>query len=691
MDRCIITRMGKRGFIVRAVKLLLCILLMLTLVSCSEAAPLPSQAAAAYLEAFTDMDFETMWALCRPAVAIEQDAFMQKYQAIFTGLGITEVEITDATEPDENGFFHYTAVYHTEDYGVLTSQYNAKTVSKSGQSYVYWDYSLIFPEMDEGSTVRVRTLRASRGEIFAADGSLLAANAFADTLYMDMTKVVDIAEVASAAAPITELTDTEIIKLFNEAQEKGTQIVVLGTFFTDELTQEQKQSVLSATGLGIDNKMYTPIRDYPLRESAAHIIGYTGYPKEDALPEGYTVSDRLGVSGLEQAYETQLRGQDGKLACIENKWGKNIRTLFEQPMEQGQDLRLTIKPWLQTKAYELLENSLAEEQSGVAIVMDASTGFVEAMVSYPSFDNNMFTFGVSKEDWDYLMAAESNQPLFSRATQGLYPPGSVFKPFTATAALEAGVITSETVFDEEIVDNKWTPKEEGWTFPPITRIEDSGSPLRLENAMVYSDNIFFAFAALELGENKFFEYLERIGLRDAAPFELPLKKANLVNSTTMVTRKLLADTGYGQGELLLTPLQLTAMYTAFANGTGHMQEPILVEKICRTQGADYATLSERSATPWVQDAVSKRSLDTLSPILSAVVQSGTGKPVRLKGVGIAGKTGTAELGNDKSREISWFAGYWTQGYYDRLVVVMVDVAAGDGAVKFEIAKELLSP
>lgn len=675
----------------RTVKLLLCILLMPALVSCSEAAPLPAQAALAYLEAFSDMDFETMWALCRPAAAIDEDAFMKKHQTIFSGLGITEVEITDVSELDENGLFHYTAAYHTKDYGVLTSEYNAKMISKSGQSYVQWDYSLIFPEMDEGCTVRVRTLKASRGEIFAADGSLLAANAFADTLYMDISKVVDIAEVASAAAPITKLTDTEIIKLFNEAQEEGTQIVVLGTFFADELTQEQKQSVLSSTGLGIDDKMYTPIRDYPLRESASHVIGYTGYPKEDALPEGYTVSDRLGVSGLEQAYETQLRGQDGKLVCIENKWGKNIRTLFEQPMEQGQDLRLTIKPWLQKRAYELLENSLVQDQSGVAIVMDASTGFVEAMVSYPSFDNNMFTFGVSKEDWDYLMAAESNQPLFSRATQGLYPPGSVFKPFTATAALEAGVITSETVFDEEIVDDKWTPKEEGWTFPPITRIEDSGSPLRLENAMVYSDNIFFAFAALELGENEFFEYLERIGLKDAAPFELPLKKANLVNSTTMVTRKLLADTGYGQGELLLTPLQLTAMYTAFANGTGNMQEPILVQKICRTQGVDYATLSERAATPWVQGAVSKRSLDILSPILSAVVQSGTGKPVRIRGVGIAGKTGTAELGNDKSREISWFAGYWTEGYYDRLVVVMVDVAAEDGAVKFEIAKELLSP
>lgn len=675
----------------RAVKLLLCIVLVLALVSCTDA-PQPAWTPVAYLDAFAGMNYDAMWALCQPAGDIDKDAFVQKYEAIFSGLGVTEIEIGGISEPDEDGVFHYTATYHTQDYGDFTDSFALKTVTLGGERRVLWDHSLIFPELDAGSSVRVRTLRATRGEMFAADGSLLAANAYADTLYMDTGKVVDIAAVASAAGPLTGLTDTQVIKIFNDAQAKGTQIVALGAFFADTLTEQQRQSVLEVQGLGIDDRMYTPIRDYPLGESAAHITGYIGYATGAALPAGYTESDKLGLSGLEASYETQLRGRDGKLVCIEDRWGRNVRTLFERPVEQGQDLWLTVKPRLQQQAYELLSTQLLDGQSGVAIVMDASTGFVEAMASYPSFDNNMFTFPVSKEAYDLLMAPESNQPLYSRATQGLYPPGSVFKPFTAAAALEAGAVTPETVFDGQIVDNKWTPDEEGWSVS-VTRIDynDSGAPLQLHNAMVYSDNIYFAFAALRLGEEKFLDYLDRIGLKDAAPFDLKLKKANLVNNTSMVTPQLLADTGYGQGQLQLTPIQLAAMYTAFAGGTGDMLEPVLVQKLCRAEGEEYVTLSERTATTWISGAVSKRSLRDLAPILADVIQSGTGKPVRIRGVGLAGKTGTAEVGNDKSREISWFAGYWTEGYYNRLVVVMVDVAAEEGHVKFDIAKALLSP
>ncbi len=673
----------------RAVKMLICIFFVFVLAACGGE---PSVAAVpAYLEAFVSMDYEAMWDYCQPDSAISKEAFVQKYEAIFSGLGVTDINISGLTEPDEDGIFYYTATYHTKEYGSFSNDFVLKTIPGRIERRVHWSESLIFPEMEEGSNVRVRTLQASRGEIFDADGGLLAANTYADTLYMDVARVENIMDVAQAVQPLTALNAAEVIKKYENALAKETQIVVLGAFPPNSLDEEQKQSILSIDGLGIDNRMYTPIRDYVLGESAAHIIGYLGYGDEKTLPEGYTVSDKLGLSGLEASYETQLKGKDGKIVCIEDRWGKNIRTLYEQPMEQGQDLRLTIKPQLQRDAYDLLVSLLGEGQSGAAIVMDASTGFVEAMASYPSFDNNLFTFPVSKETWDYLMAAESNQPLFSRATQGLYPPGSVLKPFTAAAALQAGVLSVQTEFTGEIIDNKWTPDESDWKYPPITRVDDSGSPLKMDNAMVNSDNIYFAFAALKLGQERFFDYLESIGMKSAASFDLPLKQANLVNPTSMVTRKLLADMGYGQGELLVTPLQLTAMYSAFANGKGDMMQPVLVQKICRIEGEDYKTLSERAAAEWVSGAVEKSSLRILAPMLEDVVQNGTGKPVRIRGVGIAGKTGTAEIGDDKSREISWFAGYWTKGYYDRLVVVMVDVATKEGGVKFDIAKALLSP
>jgi cell division protein FtsI/penicillin-binding protein 2 len=675
----------------RYLLIVVCIILVVALIGCGVETE-PDIDITPYLNSLMAKDYDAMFSLCSPIVNIDKETFVQKYETIFDGLGINEITIDSLSAPDENGVFTYLATYKTNDYGDFTNRFTLRTGFIDGSVMVLWDYSLIFPEMSEGATVKVRTIHAQRGEIFAADGSILAANAFADTVYMDTGKVADITSVTDAVCPIVGLSSTKVVEMFNEALENETQIIVLGEFFADELTDTQVETILSVQGLGIDDEMYTPIRDYPMREYAAHMLGYTGFYTEENLPEGYAISDRAGLSGLEAFYESELRGEDGKTVFIEDKWGKQLRTLYIEPSDQGKDLRLTINPMLQKTAYDALRDSLDLElgETGVAIVMDAETGYIEAMASYPSYDNNLFSFGLSEETWQKFNAPESKEPLFSRATQGLYPPGSVFKPFTAAAALQNGGITQNTVFPGKIVNNQWTPEEEGWYWEqPITRIDDSGSPLKLSNALIHSDNIFFAYAALSTDEDDFINYLRRIGMEEAPPFDLPLKKANLVSRE--LDRRLIADMGYGQGEILLTPLQLTSMYTAFANESGDMLTPILVEKICQTDGLDYNTVQQNDAQVWKEDAVSGASLDVLLPLLSEVVKSGTGQYARISGVDIAGKTGTAEIGNDKDREISWFAGYWTDGYYPRLVVVMVDTAADEGAVKFDIAKQLLNP
>lgn len=672
----------------RMMKILICVLVVFVLTACA-ADQEPIYNITSWLDAMKAMDYEAMWAQVEPAVDIDKDSFIKKYSNIFEGLGVKEITLDNISGPDDNGCFTYTATYKTEEYGEFTNDFSLQMVWNEEGNRVYWNYALIFPDMEEGGTVRIKTLKASRGEIFADDGTLLARNAYADTLYMDTTKVEDIAAVGGIVCPLTEMTQEELASKYDNAMENGTQFVKLGAYLTGELTETQKQGILAVPGLGIDDKMYTPIRDYPLGKSAAHIIGYTGFPDPENPPEGYKDSDRLGVTGLEAAYEAELRGKDGKIIYIENKWGDNVRTLWEVPMEEGQDLRLAIKPEMQQKAYEALETnlSLEEGQSGVAIVMDAEHGYVEAMAQYPSYDNNWFTFSLSKENSDYINSGI--RPLYSLATQGNYPPGSVIKPFSGTAALEAGVITPDMEFDGQIVDDVWRSEE---LHVKVKRIDDkAGSPLKLANALKSSDNIYFAFAALKLGADKLVDYFKRIGFEQDMPFDLSVKKSSAKNSATMMNNQLLATMGYGQGELVLAPIQLAAMYTAFANQTGNIMQPILVKKLCRAEGLDYVTLSERDKLVWVENAVSQQSLNTLTPMMQEVIQHGTGNLARIKGVPMAGKTGTAELGEDKSREISWFACYWLDGYYDRLVVVMVDVAAEKGPVKFSIANELLAP
>ena len=681
----------------KTIKLLLCIILVGALLCACTVETVSPNDISDYLSGFIAMDYAAMFActqtaadLTGDAYDVQKDTFVAKYEAIFSGLGVTQIVIDTLSGPDENGTYTYTATYKTKDYGDFTNNFTLKSRVEEGRFHVLWDYSLILPEMEEGCSVLVRTLTAKRGEIFAADGSLLASNSFADTIYMDVTKVQDIKAVASVVSPISGLTETEIVEKFNSAVDNDYNVVSLGAFFAGELTEEQRASVDAVPGLGIDDVSYSPIRDYPMGAAASHIVGYTRFADEADIEDGYSTSDRKGVEGLEAAYEDELRGKDGKIVYIQNKWGDNIRTLWEEPMEEGQDLRTTIDPRLQQLAYDALSQnlSLEEGEKGVAIVMDASTGYVQAMASYPSYDNNIFTFPVSQAAWEDLISEESGQPLYSYATQGLYPPGSVIKPFTATAALESGTITPDTEFTGSIIDNKWKPDEAGWTWLPIKRVEASGTPLKLLNALTHSDNIYFAWSAMQMGEDTYLNYLSRIGFEEAVPFDLPVREANLISNT--MYRRMLADMGYGQGELLVAPIQVAAMYTAFASGTGNMMQPTLVEKLCRTEGLDYVTVKQHEPAVWIENAVSQSSLDTLQPMLEAVISSGSGKSARIPGVTIAGKTGTAEVDN-KAREISWFAGYWVDGSYDRLVIVMVDVKAEEGPVKFAIAKPLLMP
>lgn len=671
----------------RMIKILICMLAVLLLAACA-AENEPVYDLTAWVNALTEKNFWAMWEQCEPAVSVDAQSFVEKYDAIYYALGVKEVTVDNIIGPDQDGRFTYTATYKTKNYGDFTNDFSLQMIFSEDGGRVFWNYSLIFPEMEEGSTVRISTNKANRGEIFAEDGSLLARNTYADTVCLDVQKVEDIHAVANAACPICDITEPELVEKYEKALKADTNIVKLDTFFEDELTQVQKQSILSVPGLVIDDQMYTPIRDYPLGESAAHIIGYTGYLDEENLPEGYTISDKAGVAGLEAAYETQLRGKDGRIIYIEDNWGNNLRTLWEEPMEEGQDLWLTIEPNLQQKAFEALKSNLSTEegQSGVAIVMDADTGCVQAMASFPSYDDNVFTFSLSDETFAYLFES-GIKPLVSLATQGRYPPGSVIKPFTATAALEAGVITTDSEFDGVIEDNKWIPEDKTVS---VTRINDNaGTPLKLANALRSSDNIYFAWAALHLGADKLREYYGRIGFNQEVSFDLPVKTSSDMNTGTMMTDQMLADMGYGQGQLQITPLQMATMFTAFANKTGDIMQPVLVNRICRTDGLEYVKLSQKESAVWVDNAVTQNSLDTLAPMLKEVIDRGTGHAAMIPGVPMAGKTGTAEI--DKTREISWFACYWLEGYYDRLVLVMVDVDTEKGPVKFNIASELLVP
>ena len=331
--------------------------------------------------------------------------------------------------------------------------------------------------------------------------------------------------------------------------------------------------------------------------------------------------------------------------------------------------------------------------------MNPLTGAVQAMSSYPSYDLNLFTRGISQKDYSALLN-DPAKPLINRATQGLYPPGSTMKAFTGAAALDLGVLDPEYAFDDsQIEDDYWTPTEYGaWIWTPIKRTHVKypiGGPLNMRKAFIHSDNIYFANAALLIGWEAFEDYMENIGFTERIPFDIGVAQPQLVNEDTEMNYKLLADSGYGQGEILVTPLQLASMFSALANN-GNIAVPYVVEGVYRENGIKYEVVERHETSLWKENVISAAAIETITPMLKDVVDkelNGTGRQLRVKSCVVAAKTGTAEIGNDKSREISWFVGYRT-GVSDedaRLVLVMLEIPAETKytTLKFDIARTML--
>ena len=695
-------------------------------VGCTQAPQRTGQAAIEhFLSCIAAKDYAGAYALLSASVRNDGEApkskrvtekeFTDKYTNIFDALGITAIEYSNlsVTKGEILCKATFDAVYASEVAGNMENSFSVLAIREGGEWCIEWSPALIFPEMEWGDTVRVGTLSAERGEILA-DGTLLAATVGTISVYAAPSKVEDEALFIAQVSPLLGMTEEEITKALKK---EYNDVAVLKQYYSDELSDSAAEQLLLVPGVGIDYGNYGVQREYPYGSLLAHLIGYVGAvpssSKEelaaelDALNAGrteqdglYTVDSIVGRLGLEKQYEQELRGKDGKLIYIRTAEGTNRRTLYRLDPEDGYDLELTIDTKLQQRLEEVMELVLfGDTTAGAVVVMNPLTGAVQAMSSYPSYDLNLFTRGISQKDYSALLN-DPAKPLINRATQGLYPPGSTMKAFTGAAALDLGVLDPEYAFDDsQIEDDYWTPTEYGaWIWTPIKRTHVKypiGGPLNMRKAFIHSDNIYFANAALLIGWEAFEDYMENIGFTERIPFDIGVAQPQLVNEDTEMNYKLLADSGYGQGEILVTPLQLASMFSALANN-GNIAVPYVVEGVYRENGIKYEVVERHETSLWKENVISAAAIETITPMLKDVVDkelNGTGRQLRVKSCVVAAKTGTAEIGNDKSREISWFVGYRT-GVSDedaRLVLVMLEIPAETKytTLKFDIARTML--
>ena len=650
------------------------------------------------------------------AKRVTQKQFTDRYVNIRKALGINKIEYADFTSSGGEILYSaaYTATYYSDHVGEMTNTFSAIALREGGEWKVEWSPAMIFPEMEWGDTVRVARLSAKRGEILA-DGEVVAKTAGAISVYAMPSKIDDRELFLQQTSRLLNMTEANIDKKLEKAYDD---VAILKQYYSDQLADSIKEQLLQIDGIGIDEGKYLKVREYPQGKLLAHLVGYVGSvpgdTKEqlkeelDRLNEGrsereglYNSDSRVGRLGLELQYEKELRGKDGELIYICTADGRNRKTIYKLDAEDGYDIELSIDMGLQRRVEEVMDLTLyGDTTAGAVVVMNPKTGAINAMYSWPSYDINLFTRGISSSDYSALLNNKA-KPMINRVTQGLYPPGSTMKAFTAACAIDNEVLDENYAFDESrIKKDYWTPTEYGqWIWTAIKRTHINypiSGPLNMRKALIHSDNIYFANAALLTGWDRFEEYMAKLGFTESIPFDINVARAQLKNEDSEIDAKMLADSGYGQAEILVTPLQLACMFSALANG-GNVALPYVVEGLYKEDGIRYKRVKAHPDGCWKQGVISEHAIEVITPFLEDVTDpkiNGTGRNLRAKGCTVAAKTGTAEIGSSKSREIAWFVGYRT-GVSDedaRLVLVMLEVPA-DAAysnLKFDIARPLLS-
>ena len=379
-------------------------------------------------------------------------------------------------------------------------------------------------------------------------------------------------------------------------------------------------------------------REYPYGEVASHLVGYirgiTAEELEAHKGEGYTESSLIGKTGLELAFEDRLRGKNGTGIKIVDANENIIESIAETDVEDGEDVKTTIDITLQENIFNEFDGD-----NGFSVAMNPKTGEVLAMVSFPSFDSNNFVTGFTDAEWNKL-SNDENTPMFARY-ESTCAPGSSFKPVTGAIGLNTDSFTASEDFGTSGLS--WQ-KDSSWGDYKITTLTTYGGKANLRNALIYSDNIYFAKAALKIGAKTLSEQLTKIGFNKSVDFPVSMSASQYSDSDTFSSEIQLADSGYGQGKVLVNPLHMASIYSAFVND-GNMIKPVL----------EY----NGEAEYLVEDAFSKQTADEIRDDLVQVVENsnGTGHAAKISGVTMAGKTGTAELKASKDEngeELGWF-------------------------------------
>ena len=654
-----------------------------------------------YVQLLNAYNFGACYALLAPDTqeSITLVDFTQRYQNIFDGIDFQGLTISYGDLTVEAGKRYLQSATLTYS-SALLDEFTQDVVFSLDYSdndstfYLNWTPAMIFTDLTSSTEVKLRTLRPARGEILDSEHNAYAINSYAESVYVQPSKIEDTSYTVTALASILGMTTVDVEKALSSSAAVKYDSAVIKAYPPGGISEATESALTTLPGVGVDRTSMTPIRYYPNGSFFAHSMGYTSAITAEELSKldssRYDISSYVGRTGLEAAYEDILCGTKGYSLDIYASDGQRLSTVARKEKVDGLDLEVTLDYDLQCRAEEMLEQLKEEGNAGAAVVLEPTTGEVLAISSFPDFDPNLFMLNSDPETLASYVAADSNSPLYNRAVQGSYIPGSTVKPLIAAMALDDGVVDENYEFTGEIIKKQWTPKGY-WPYPPITRVSNYSGPVNMSNAITKSDNIYFADVALKAGWEKLEPFLKMIGFDERIPFDLRVSKPGYLNSGNYENMQLLAATGYGQGELIISPLQMACIFSSLANN-GDVMTPRLVRATRRMEGTDYAVVDEYSESVWKENIISDHALSTIVPMLRRVVEEGSGRKIHINGLTICGKTGTAEIGSDKTREIAWMIAFVENADYNRLVCVTLELPANyKGTIRYDLARELLMP
>lgn len=589
---------------------------------------------------------------------MSKEDFIARNKNIYEGIDCADIKIGIQNIEKQDGKYEiqYTQQMYTSAGEINFT--NVAHIERENKEYkVKWSSQMIFPQLRSTDKVRVSNLKAKRGNILDRNGNKLAQDGYIASVGIVPGKLGDNKE--ENISKISELTgvSTEYINKQLDASyvKEDTFVPVKKIKDTDINLKEQ---LLQIPGILI-NKVEA--RVYPLGEDTGHLIGYVQAINKEELEansgKGYNTNSIIGKSGLEKAYEDILRGFDGTEIYITDEDGNKKTTLSKQDKKDGKDVKLTIDSKLQSQIYQQMKND-----KGFFVVMQPKTGEMLALVSTPTYDSNDFVVGMTQEQWDKLNN-DSNKPLYNRFIQK-YCPGSTFKPITGAIGLTTGKITANEDFG--YTGTSWQ-KDSGWGTYKVTTLTGYQGPKNLANALLYSDNIYFAQSALKIGADTFTQNLDKLGFNEQIEFPLNLAKSQYANQNgnKIEGETRLADSGYGQGSILVNPIHMASIYSSFAND-GNMIKPYIEydEQKANTQQGEILK----------QEVMTKEIAQTIKNDLIQVVENknGTANDMKIEGVTIAGKTGTAELKTSSEDTQSGTLGWFDCFSDDMLIVSMVE-------------------